>query len=681
MTTTKTSSDTLAILYGHGDLSTLEKYSTMMATWNIHEETQTKALPIKPSSSVVQDFCFSHNGSILATLLRDDSSSDDSSGNKVSLIHAPTKSIYENFTWNHASSNLSADDHYQPVNVSFGNKSRYLLVSERSKKSNKLSVLDVKKGGTVLRKFSSPVISSSVSAAANTSAVRQAGFDPTDTYIASMACDKLAMYNLKAGTLDYTCLPSGKGGEELFQNFQFSPHEHHLVAASTNRGSLHLYNIANKAVAVKAGNNNVNVGSSNVVQPYCSFRCKSNMDDSSSSVTDISFAPGNAKLASTCDTNGKVQFYDVTNQREVPGFQVDGGTSVMSMSFHQVEWKICAVGLGDGRVLLYDLRNLQRGPIRCTQCFGSNHNAKHQRGIVWKVRFPKSKSGMSVNKVGAAAAITKPVGQSMLKYYRPNVPLQSTYANEDLTKVDKTVIMTSSNDIHYPSIKSSPSRANKALSPISPPTISTVRSPFRGNAERSPSRRIQKTDGSPNALDSAPASSSSPQSQQSRQDEGAMYQSDNDDIRKGKVTKDITLQKEKEAISLGSPNFGPDLSPISKSSEFNLSPTLKYQFKVSSLSTVNTYKAKPSPAEKNGSLNNDLEKGTKSSVSPLLNNLKKDSRVYTNNYKHVASTQTIPAHQNSAHQSPDQLKGSEVANKVIITHFIFVISYETLTLV
>ena len=668
MTTTKASSDTLAILYGHGDLNSLEKYSTMMATWNIHEETQTKALPIKPSSSVVQDCCFSHNGSILATLLRDDS---DGSGNKVSLIHAPTKSIYENFTWNHANSNLSVDDHYQPVNVSFGNKSRYLLVSERSKESNKLSVLDVKKGGTVLRKFSSPVISSSVSAAANISAVRQAGFDPTDTYIASMTYGKLAMYNLKTGTLDYTCLPSGIGGEELFQNFQFSPHEHHLVAVSTNRGSLHLYNIANKAVAVRAGNNNVNVGSSNVVQPYCSFRCKSNMDDSSSSVTDISFAPGNAKLASTCDTNGLVQFYDVKNQKEVPGFQVDGGTSVMSMSFHQVEWKICAVGLGDGRVLLYDLRNLQRGPIRSTQCFSSNQNAKRQRGLVWKVRFSKSKSGMSMNKGGAATAIRKPVGQSMLNYHRPNVPLQSTYPNEELTKVDKTVIMTSSNDNHYPSIKSSPSRANKASSsPSSSPTISTIRSPFRGNAERSPTRRIQKTDGFP-ISDSAPASSSSLQSQQSRQNEGAMYQSDNDDIRKGKVTKDITLQKEREAISFGSPNFGPDLSPISKSSEFDLSPTIKHQYKASSLSIANTYNAKPSTAEKNGSVNNDLERVSKSSISLPSNNMKKDSREYTDDHKHVASTQTIRSYQNSAHQSPDQLKGSEVANKVIIIHLLF----------
>mmetsp|Transcript_8923 Transcript_8923/g.11523 ORF Transcript_8923/g.11523 Transcript_8923/m.11523 type:complete len:1387 (-) Transcript_8923:15-4175(-) len=81
MTTTKASSDTLAILYGHGDRNSLEKHSTMMATWNIYEETQTKALPIKPSSSVVQDFCFSHNGSILATLLRDDSGGGGGGGN------------------------------------------------------------------------------------------------------------------------------------------------------------------------------------------------------------------------------------------------------------------------------------------------------------------------------------------------------------------------------------------------------------------------------------------------------------------------------------------------------------------------------------------------------------------------------------------------------------------------
>ena len=320
---------------------------------------QTHTLTLKDAQSIA-DIDWSHNGNILASLhdySNNTSSSSSDSTSVVSLVHAPTRAVYETFEIANIPGVSMGTS--QGCSLGFGNKSRYLLVAERNETEvlgNRIQILDVKKRGGILRKFS-----------CKNGVLRQASFDPTDTYVITMTDEEVGVYKVKEGTLE-TRLGLGVHMEgQRFCTFQFSPHDSNIIAVGTQCGSVHLWNLKDSGI--------------NVALPY--YSCQSSH---SGAVTSLAFSPVNQVLLSSCGLDGKIQFYDIVKQKEVQGFHVPSAAT--SMAYHQVDWTKCAVGLDTGEVYLYDLRKLQ-SPI-------SKKMISNDGSAIKSIHFPRPKPNKNV---------------------------------------------------------------------------------------------------------------------------------------------------------------------------------------------------------------------------------------------------------------------------------------------
>ena len=348
-------------------------------------------------SANVADLDWSHNGNILASLHDSSDSSEHSS--IVSLIHAPTRAVYETFEIETIPGVTGGTSH--GCSVKFGNKSRYLLVAECNESEmlgNRIQILDVKKRGGVLRKFS-----------CKNGTLRQASFDPTDTFVTTMTDDEVGVYRVKEGTLEARLGLGAQQRVEKFVCFQFSPHDSNIIAVGTDQGSIHVWNL----------NDSIN----GLTFPYFSRQSSHH-----GIVTGLAFSPVNKVLLSSCGLDRKIQFYDIAKKKEVQGFQVPSAAT--AIAYHQVDWTKCAVGLITGEVYLYDLRKLQR--------YESKQLVSNDGSAIKSIHFPypkpiKKTTTLADSESGNLTAVTQEKAATDLSFANKTITFTTKNENRSIT--------------------------------------------------------------------------------------------------------------------------------------------------------------------------------------------------------------------------------------------------------
>jgi WD40 repeat protein len=229
------------------------------------------------------------------------------------------------------------------TSIAFGVKSRYLCLGDTS---GDVSLLDLKKSCVVVRQYPS----------SDGLACRQASLDPTESFVIVLSRETLSIFQLREGALLHRfSVYDDTSGSLSFTNFHVSPFRQlpSMIAVGTDQGCIQVLDIANsfqKTTATPAD------------EPWQPRFTLTNAPSHTrrgritSPVVGIAFSAQVKPLLVSISRHGYLSFNDVDLGHHIEQRQV-AERVVTSLTYHQ-DGNILALGTDDGRVAIYDIRNL-----------------------------------------------------------------------------------------------------------------------------------------------------------------------------------------------------------------------------------------------------------------------------------------------------------------------------------